>query len=171
MNGFTRMYPHFVARLIAFSLIAFGLAACGGEASDQETAASEAAALSEGEILIQPIGNEMRYEQTEFTVEAGQEVTIVFENLATSPAMQHNVVVLTSDDDEDANRVGREGMAAGAAAEYVPDDPAVLAYTSMAQPGETVRVTFTAPSEPGRYRYICTFPGHYALMQGTMIVV
>jgi azurin len=84
--------------------------------------------------------------------------------------MEHNVVILTSDDDTVVNRVGQAAMGA-ADNEYVPDDEAVLAATGMAAPGETVSVTFTAPSEPGTYRYICTFPGHYAVMQGTMTVV
>ena len=52
----------------------------------------------------------------------------------------------------------------------MPDDDAVLAATDMSEPGETVSVTITAPSEPGDYRYICTFPGHYTVMQGTMTV-
>ncbi|MEM1057336.1 MAG: plastocyanin/azurin family copper-binding protein [Bacteroidota bacterium] len=127
-------------------------------------------ACSGGEtVTILPQGNEMRYQQTEFSVSAGEDVTIVFRNTATSPAMQHNVVVLNTDDDEVVNRIG---VAAQAAAEtdYIPDDPMILAHTAMSGPGETVEVTFTAPAAPGRYRYICTFPGHYTIMQGTMVV-
>jgi plastocyanin len=41
----------------------------------------------------------------------------------------------------------------------------------MAGPGETVQVTFTAPSKPGKYPYLCTFSGHYqAGMKGVLIV-
>ena len=149
-------------------LLAVVLAACGG--SSDGSGAGDAASGESGEVLIQPVGNEMRFEKTSFSVAAGEEVTIVFENVATSPAMQHNVVVLTSDDDADVNRVGQAAVAAGESAEYIPDDEAILAHTPLAQPGETVRVTFTAPSEPGTYRYICTFPGHYMVMQGTMTV-
>lgn len=149
-------------------LLAAVLAACGGSSDGAGT--GEAASGDSGEILIQPVGNEMKFDRTSFTVAAGEEVTIVFENVATSPAMQHNVVVLTSDDDADVNRVGQAAVAAGESAEYIPEDDAILTYTPLAQPGETVRVTFTAPSEPGTYRYICTFPGHYMVMQGTMTV-
>ena len=161
-----------------FLLLALILAACGGNTtpeSNTTTADDSTPATSDGgttatEIVIRPVGNELRYEQTAITVEAGQEVTLVFENIATSPAMVHNVVVLSSNEDDVVNRVGMAGMTAGEAKNYVPDDEAVLAYTPLAKPGETVRVTFTAPSEPGSYRYICTFPGHYAVMQGTMTV-
>lgn len=120
------------------------------------------------EVTITPVGNEMRYEQTEFTVKAGETVTITFRNTADSPAMQHNVVVLR---DQDAiNRVGTAALQAGQEQEFIPEDEAILAHTPLAQPGETVQVTFTAPEEPGDYPYICTFPGHYTLMQGTMRV-
>ena len=159
-----------VSLLLALALIPL-VAGCGGEdgsaaSSNGAETASEAAVT---EITIQPVGNQMKYEQTEFTVPAGEEITITFENTATSPAMQHNVVVLNTNDDAVVNRVGQAGTAA-ADNDYVPDDDAVLAATEMSEPGETVSVTFTAPSEPGDYRYICTFPGHYTVMQGTMTV-
>lgn len=165
-------------RTLLTLLLAFTLAACGGSdsapatngASSSTPNASTASAEVDQTVTIQPVGNEMRYEQAEFTVAPGETVRLVFENTATSPSMQHNVVLLTSDDDADAQRVGEEGLAAGAQANYVPDDDAVLAATPIALPGATVEVTFTAPSEPGEYRYLCTFPGHWATMQGTMRV-
>jgi azurin len=47
----------------------------------------------------------------------------------------------------------------------------VIAQKSLAGPGETVQVTFTVPSKPGRYPYLCTFAGHYqAGMKGVLIV-
>jgi uncharacterized cupredoxin-like copper-binding protein len=42
---------------------------------------------------------------------------------------------------------------------------------TLAGPGDTVQVTFTVPSKPGRYPFICTFVGHYqAGMTGTLVV-
>ncbi len=141
-------------------------AGCGGSSSSSSEAASEAVT----EVTITPVGNQMQFEQTEFTVPAGEEITLTFENTATSAAMKHNVVLLTTDEGSIVTRVGQAGTRA-ADNEYVPEDDAVLAATGLADPGETVTVTFTAPSEPGSYRYICTFPGHYVTMQGTMTVV
>lgn len=46
----------------------------------------------------------------------------------------------------------------------------IIANTPMSAPGETVEVTFTAPSTVGDYPFICTFPGHYMTMKGTMHV-
>jgi azurin len=121
-------------------------------------------------LTIKPAGNQMKYEQEEFTVEAGSEVTLTFDNVATSPAMKHNVVILNGTGDDMVQRVGTAALQA-AENEYIPEDDAVLAATDLADPGETVTMTFTAPSEPGTYTYICTFPGHYMMMQGTMTVV
>lgn len=129
--------------------------------------ASATSPLPNETVTITPEGNQMTFAETEFTVQPGQTVTIVFDNTATSPAMQHNVVVLTTSDEAAIKRVGQ---AAASASNYVPDDEAVLAATDLAKPGETTEVTFTAPETPGEYSYVCTFPGHYVSMQGTMIV-
>jgi azurin len=47
----------------------------------------------------------------------------------------------------------------------------VIANTGLGGPGETVETTFKVPAKPGRYPYVCSFPGHFALgMRGTLIV-
>ncbi len=121
-------------------------------------------------ITIEPDGNNMSYAETEFTVAPGQTVELTFSNTATSSAMVHNVVILNTLDNEVADRVGMAGMQAGEEHDFIPEDEAILAHTPLAQPGETVEVEFTAPDEPGEYRYLCTFPGHSSMMRGTMVV-
>lgn len=173
-------------RTLTFTLalvLTLGLAACGGDTQTTTTspqattpeapAATPTAPTASEEgvrtITITPVGNEMKFAQEEITVEAGETVRVVFDNTpATSPAMQHNVVFIT--DHSEINRVGQAAMEA-AANDYVPNDPAVIAATPLAAPGEIVEVTFTAPETPGDYAYICTFPGHYMMMQGTLKVV
>jgi len=150
-------------------LLVLALAACGDNTTP-DTDTVEVSDIAPIEITIRPVGDQMVYEQTTFSVEAGQEVTLILENVATLDVMIHNVVILSSNDDAVANRVGIAGVAAGEASNYIPEDEAIFAYTPLAQPGETVQITFTAPSEPGTYRYLCTYPGHFALMQGTMVV-
>jgi azurin len=149
--------------LLSLSLLVIGLTGCGGAEAEPDSAAVSS-------ITITPVGNQMEFEQTEFTVTAGTEITLTFDNTATSPAMEHNVILLNDNADATINRVGQAAMAAASNA-YVPEDDAVLAATDLAKPGETVTLTFTAPSEPGEYAYICTFPGHYAMMQGVMRVI
>jgi len=155
----TQLFP----LLLSLALLTVGLTGCGGAEAESESGPTSS-------ITLTPVGNQMKFEQTEFTVEAGTEVTLTFDNTATSPAMEHNVVILTDNTQAVINRVGNAAVNA-ASNEYIPEDDAILANTALAKPGETVTVTFKAPSEPGEYAYICTFPGHYAMMQGTMRVV
>jgi azurin len=159
-------------------VLAAALVGCGGSesapSSESASSSNEANAQSSGEvdrtITLQPKGNQMKFRQTAFTVAPGQTVELVFENTATSPSMQHNVVLLNSTEDAVFERVGEAGMSAGSTKDYVPEDDAIVAYTEIAAPGETVSVTFTVPEAPGEYGYVCTFPGHWATMQGTMYV-
>jgi len=159
-------------------LLAAALVGCGGSESapsdDPASSSSEATTHSSSEvdrtITLQPKGNQMKFKQTEFTVAPGETIELVFENTATSPSMQHNVLVLNSSEDAVFERVGEAGMSAGSTNDYVPEDDAILAHTPIAPPGETVSVTFTVPEETGEYGYLCTFPGHWATMQGTMSV-
>jgi azurin len=47
----------------------------------------------------------------------------------------------------------------------------VIVASSVIGNGEKTEVNFKAPSVPGRYEYICTFPGHFAVgMKGVLIV-
>jgi len=154
------------------------LAACGGgegsgSASDGSSSGGGQAesATSGNTVTLHPKGNQMKYEETEFTVAPGQEIELVFENTATSPSMKHNVVVLNQPpSDQIFQEIGQAGSSAGAENDYVPDHDAILAHTPMSDPGETVSVTFTTPEETGDYGYVCTYPGHWSLMQGTMHV-
>lgn len=121
-------------------------------------------------VVIEPVDNKMKYATTEFTVEPGQKVRLVFKNTATSPSMQHNVVILRTHEESVMKSVARAGLSAGPSNDYLPDHEAILANTALSKPGETVEVTFTAPETPGDYAYLCTFPGHWSTMNGTMHV-
>ena len=54
--------------------------------------------------------------------------------------------------------------------QYVPQIADVLFSTKVLDPGQTLTVQFRAPQEPGEYPYVCTFPGHWRLMNGVMTV-
>jgi azurin len=172
----------FLQRMGVVGVAGFGassfLAACGGSedggsssSGSGETADASSSGSSGNTVTLHPQGNQMKYEETEFSVPADTEIELVFENTASSPSMQHNVLVLNEAPSESIYKeVGQAGVKAGASNDYVPDHPAVLAATPMSKPGETVSVTFTTPSETGKYGYLCTYPGHWATMRGTMRV-
>ena len=117
-------------------------------------------------------GNDtMQYDKKAFTVETGKKVKLIFKNAGKLPkaAMGHNVVILKKGTNKVAYATA--AITAGPATDYLPaaNKDEVLAHTKLLGPGEEQAIIFTAP-EPGLYDYICTFPGHYALMNGVMTV-
>ena len=48
--------------------------------------------------------------------------------------------------------------------------PEVLFSIRLLQPGETLQARFTAPTQPGNYPFICTFPAHWRTMNGIIEV-
>jgi len=121
-------------------------------------------------IRVKTIKNEMKYDITEFVVAAGEQVELVLENV---DFMQHNLVIIKPGQKEKVGAAA-DKLAAdpkGAALQYVPQTTDVLFATAMVDPEQTVTLKFTAPSEPGEYPFICTFPGHWRIMQGVMKVV
>ncbi|AVS88824.1 azurin [Paracidovorax avenae] len=83
-------------------------------------------------------------------------------------AMGHNWVLTKASDMQGAST---DGMAAGAEKNFVKDgDKRVIAHTKIIGGGESDSVTFPVPSlKAGEsYAYFCSFPGHSALMKGTL---
>lgn len=118
----------------------------------------------DAELVVVAARNAMRYETLRIEAPAGATVRLVIDNgTTTSPAMVHNVVVV-----RDEAAVGRVGREAAGVRDNIPDDPGILAYTPLAGPGERRAVVFTMPP-PGEYPYLCTYPGHYQFMQGTLV--
>lgn len=120
-------------------------------------------------VKIKTVEEEMRYDVPYFAVAAGRPVQIVLEN---HDLMPHNLVVTMPGK---LKEVATEGLAAGpqgtGGLPYVPDLDSVIAASEMIQPDKVTRITLDAPTEPGEYPYVCTFPQHWYRMYGVMIVV
>jgi azurin len=54
--------------------------------------------------------------------------------------------------------------------QYVPQSDLVICYTDIVEPGEEFTIYIVAPATPGTYPYLCTFPGHWMVMNGELIV-
>jgi azurin len=126
------------------------------------------------EKKIEITGNDqMQYSTKTLEATAGDTVVLTLKHIGKLPkaAMGHNFVLLKV-----GTKIPEFAMSAAkaAATDYVPTDEegkkAVIAHTKMVGGGESDTVTFTAPAEPGAYPYICSFPGHFALMQGVLTV-
>ena len=53
---------------------------------------------------------------------------------------------------------------------YIPRTDDILAYADIVDPGRDFTIYFRAPTQKGRYPYLCTFPGHWMVMNGVMTV-
>jgi azurin len=121
-------------------------------------------AFSGDTVEVKSEGADLSYDVTRINAKAGSELTIKYIN---SSDMPHNVVLVKSE--SDINPVGIAALQASST-DYVPESmkDRMFAWTTLARPGETVFVTFTVP-EPGTYPYICTYAGHFTMMQGRLI--
>ena len=123
------------------------------------------------EVAVTITGNDqMQYDKKAFEVKAGDNVTLTFKNVGKLPvaAMGHNVVILIAGEE-----IAPFAMAAISAKDhdYIPQAmlAKILVQTKLLGPGEKDVVKFVAPAA-GEYKYLCTFPGHFAIMNGIMTV-
>lgn len=119
-------------------------------------------------VTVGTLGDELAYDVVEIRAGAGSEITIDFVNH--SGGMPHNIVFVNSE--SDINPVGLAALEASKT-DYVPQDEIdrIFGYTAMAGPGETVSVTIRVPEERGSYPYVCTYPGHFTVMQGRLLAL
>ncbi|MCH8296471.1 MAG: cytochrome C oxidase subunit IV family protein [Chloroflexi bacterium] len=109
-------------------------------------------------------GETLAFDTTSLSVDSGSEVTVTFSN--PSSVNTHNFV-LVQDGTKDA--VAGDGINFPDNNWLKPGDSRVIANTVLIGPGESAKVTFTAPA-PGIYQFVCTFPGHNFTMFGDFVV-
>ena len=130
----------------------------------------------DGEVVELTIsGNDqMQFDQKKLTAKAGQMVRLTLKHTGQLPAqaMGHNVVILKQG--EDIFEFGADvGEARGSPANnYVPEAllDRVVAYTKLIGGGQTAVVEFQVPAQAGEYPFLCSFPGHFGQMNGTLEV-
>ncbi|MVM29470.1 auracyanin family protein [Spirosoma sp. HMF4905] len=110
----------------------------------------------------------LKFDVDKLEVKAGSKIKLVFNN---NDDMLHNCVITKPGA---ANAVGDAALKLnlnGPKMNYVPNSPNVLFHTNILQPETSETIYFLAPTEPGDYQFVCSFPGHSSLMQGTLKVV
>lgn len=135
----------------------------------EESTPAETTDNNVAEVTI--TGNDqMKYDKSEIHVKAGQKVRLTLKHVGkmAKNVMGHNWTLLTQDADMAA--VG-QASATAEATDYIPADmkDKIIVHTKMLGGGESDTIEFDAPA-PGTYTFMCTFPGHYALMNGKFIV-
>ena len=138
--------------------------------------------LSTAEVKLIPDGYEsadrqeigmlagMRFNKSTMTVRAGTKVAL--EVINDDPTkMMHNWALVSKGS---LNKVLQAALTLGPKAielNFIPDIPEVLASSPQVAPDRKFTLYFTAPTEPGQYPYVCTYPGHGQLMRGILNVL
>jgi putative heme-binding domain-containing protein len=113
----------------------------------------------------------LQFEPRVLRVLPGARVSLAFRN--GDPGMPHNVAIVKADA---IDEFGERSMLLASnpraiATHYVPEDPRELCFSPILQPGDSYTMYFEAPREPGEYRMVCTYPGHWRVMQGSLFVL
>lgn len=130
------------------------------------------AAAEVAKITLKPdTANPLAYDLKEFVVKAGQKVELTFNNTHPAVPQPHNVVIGTAGSKDKLMGLAMQMATApdGMAKGFIPDAPEILFHTKLLQPNQSETIEFTAPAA-GDYPYLCTFPGHGAIMNGVMKV-
>lgn len=130
-------------------------------------------ALAQSAKVITMTGtDQMRFSVESIEATPGQKITVKLSNDSKFPAnaMSHNFVLLK--ESVDVKAFDRASTQHPKNDYIAPElEGQVIAHTGLAAGGQTVEVTFNAPKKPGKYEYICSFPGHFgAGMKGVLIV-
>jgi azurin len=124
---------------------------------------------AKGRALSISAAQGLKFAQTELKAKAGERLTLTFSNPDVVP---HNWVLINPGKLQDIGDATNKLIADPTALSrhYVPESKDVLVYTDMINPGAQFTIHFDAPKSPGRYPFLCTFPGHWVVMNGALVV-
>jgi azurin len=100
------------------------------------------------------------FSKDKLTAKAGAKVTVHFKNNSAAKGMAHNFVLVKPGK---AQGVLDASIAAGPDKGWIADSADIIAKGKLIDAGESETIEFTAPTEPGEYPFICTFPGHVTM--------
>ena len=129
--------------------------------------ASGAASRGALAITVGVVSGQMKFTQTTISARRGQRVELTLNN---TDDMPHNIVIFRrgSMAEYEKELFGSLNEPNAQLRGFVPDSPNVLVASRLLNAGESTVVTFDAPTEPGEYPFVCSFPGHWATMRGVL---
>jgi azurin len=120
-------------------------------------------------ITVSVVVGQMKFDRSVIAVRAGQRVEITLVN---GDDMQHNLVIFARGPMAmyEKELFGSMNEPNAQLRGFVPDSPNVLAASRLLNAGESTVLAFDAPSVPGDYPFVCSFPGHWLTMRGVLRV-
>tara|TARA_B110000003_G_scaffold163979_1_gene163940 strand:- start:133 stop:618 length:486 start_codon:yes stop_codon:yes gene_type:complete len=157
--------------IFLLSMLVLFTISCGNKSEKKVTESPKKETVEQTSNSLQIILNSndrMQFDKKVLSASPGQKVTLTLNHTGrgNKMIMGHNFVLLKKDVDVDV--FARKAVEARDS-EYIPEGDEMVAYTKLIGGGESVTITFDAP-EQGIYNFICTFPAHYQLMRGQLIV-
>lgn len=156
------------------------LSACSSNSNTEDSSSSVTPETETTEAAVAPstdeavvninAGDDMKFDLYQIKVKEGQKVKLTLTHTGKQPktAMGHNFILLTAG----VSVADFSGKAIQAAAtDYIPASEMgnIIAHTKLLGGGESDTIEFTAPAK-GSYNFLCSFPGHSAMMKGKFIV-
>jgi azurin len=165
------MKMRILAVSVLTALVAFATSGCGPNSSSPATEPTAPAGPRIIEISAGQ-GDKMQYNVASIEAKAGEDIKVVLTNEGTQPreVMGHNWVLLKLG--ADASAFAAAGIGA-AATGYIPANlqDQILAKIDLLGPRKSGEVEFKAPTTPGEYTFLCTFPAHFQSgMKGVLVV-
>ena len=120
-------------------------------------------------MTISAVPNQLAFTPNRIELSTDTEVIVRFEN---PDLMIHNLVIIDRESGEHVGTLADQLALQPDAIKrgYIPDSPKVLAATPLVHPNAKSEIHFRTPSTPGDYPFLCTFPGHWRVMRGLLIV-
>jgi len=135
-----------------------------------ENTSNEGHPAAASNVLVITGNDEMQFSTNELRAEAGKPITLTLKHTGKIPkqAMGHNVVILKEGINEAAFAVK---AAAATETDYIPESEkaSIIAHTKLLGGGEQDTIEFTIDKK-GTYNFLCSFPGHFAMMKGVLVV-
>jgi len=164
-------------KLSLFAIVAmFAFTSCNSNTEQAESTGTDTIAQEATEAPIEKevsitinAGDDMKYDLAEIKVKEGQTVklTLVHTGKLAKEAMGHNWALLAQG--TIVSDFATKAMQAKDT-DYIPAGATeVIVHTKLIGGGQTDTIEFAAPAK-GVYEFICTFPGHSAVMKGTFYV-
>ena len=163
-------------RIIVMTIFSIAISGCGGKEEkkkerfsyERTSEVSKKAESNPNDVVITS-NDAMQFNKKVIKVKAGEKVKITLKHIGKMDknVMGHNFVLL-----KQGVVLTKFGNSAATARDndFIPKGTQdVIAHTKLIGGGETTVVEFDAP-EVGTYQFLCSFPGHYAIMKGTFIV-
>lgn len=169
-----------MSRISVLMLMGFlALTSCGKKEADKTTEPTEVNETTTGEgqvseatsnVLVIEGNDQMQFNVKELRATAGKPITLTLKHVGKIPkeAMGHNLVILQEGTDEAA--FAAKAITAKDT-DYIPasEKASIIAHTKLLGGGEEDTIEFTVDKK-GTYNFLCTFPGHVAMMKGVLIV-